>query len=220
MNLTKAPQSTGKKFNKEDLLETRKITKAIVNQVAEKVEVGMSEQDGCDLIDKALKDYDLQRCWHPHKFRIGPNTIKSFSQKSDPNVRLKENDIFFIDIGPVINDHEGDFGDTFFIGDRPEYRKIKEDVFKVFQKTFEIWKTQRIQGDQLYDKASVVASQYGYELCNRMSGHRIGDFPHALHYKGSLKDFQEVPLENLWVLEILIRHPSQAYGAFYEDIIY
>ena len=47
----------------------------------------------------------------------------------------------------------------------------------------------------------------------------LGDFPHALFYKGQLSEFKKMPVENLWVLEILIKHPEKEFGAFIEDIL-
>ena len=52
-----------------------------------------------------------------------------------------------------------------------------------------------------------------------MNGHRLGDFPHALHYKGKLSDFSEAPFPNLWVLEIHLIDEKINRGAFFEDIL-
>ena len=52
-----------------------------------------------------------------------------------------------------------------------------------------------------------------------MKGHRIGDFPHHIHYRGGLCETEKVPLDNLWILEIHIISQCGSYGAFYEDII-
>ncbi len=41
----------------------------------------------------------------------------------------------------------------------------------------------------------------GYKLNNNMKGHRVGDFPHHVFYKGGLNETEEVPCENLWILE-------------------
>lgn len=52
-----------------------------------------------------------------------------------------------------------------------------------------------------------------------MNGHRLGDFPHAVYFKGKLGEIDIIPKEKLWVLEILIRHPRKNFGAFFEDLI-
>ena len=48
--------------------------------------------------------------------RFGSNTTKNFDDPSEPGVVLGENDIFFIDIGPIFDGCEGDAGDTVAVG--------------------------------------------------------------------------------------------------------
>jgi hypothetical protein len=50
-------------------------------------------------------------------------------------------------------------------------------------------------------------------------GHRLGDFPHAVHKAGKLAVAEFQPSSGLWVLEIQIRHPELPIGAFYEDLL-
>jgi len=71
----------------------------------------------------------------------------------------------------------------------------------------------------LYDYAGQRARELGWELNLDLSGHRLGDFPHEAHYDGSLADADIRPNPNLWVLEMAIRHPTRAFGAFYEDLL-
>lgn len=52
-----------------------------------------------------------------------------------------------------------------------------------------------------------------------IKGHRVSDFPHAIHRGGDLGDFDHYPNKGLWILEIQIARPSKAYGAFYEDLL-
>ena len=60
----------------------------------------------------------------------------------------------------------------------------------------------------------------GWELNMDLSGHRISEFPHEAHYAGSMADLDFTPSAGpLWVLEIHIRHPTEKYGAFYEDML-
>ena len=58
----------------------------------------------------------------------GPNTTKDFMERSEPGVVLGENDIFFVDIGPIYGDTEGDAGDTFVFGDDPDHLRAKREV--------------------------------------------------------------------------------------------
>ena len=219
MRSQKHIHDTGDSFNLETFLRARDLSKKAVKECGQKMEVGMSETDGIKLIEDLLKSNGMERLWHPTKFRIGINTLKSFSEKSDNSIRLKPNDIFFMDIGPVFEGHEGDYGETFTIGQDPIMEDTKKAAREVFWQTQSCWREEAISGKELYLQAQSIAKNHGFELNLKMDGHRLGDFPHGLFFKGSLADIDDVPIENLWVLEILIRHPKNDYGAFYEDII-
>lgn len=212
-------QGTGDSFNLETFLKARTLSREAVKECGEKMEVGMSEKDGIELIEGILKSKGMERLWHPTKFRIGKNTLKSFSEKSDDSVRLQADDIFFMDIGPVFEGHEGDYGETFTTGSNPVMEDTKKAAREVFWQTQSCWREEGISGKELYLQAQSIAKNHGVELNLKMDGHRLGDFPHGLFFKGSLANVDEVPVENLWVLEILIRHPEKEFGAFYEDIM-
>lgn len=59
----------------------------------------------------------------------------------------------------------------------------------------------------------------GWQLNLDIKGHRVSDFPHAIHRGGDLGDFEHCPNAGLWILEIQIAHPNKPYGAFYEDLL-
>jgi len=50
-------------------------------------------------------------------------------------------------------------------------------------------------------------------------GHRIGDFPHHVFFKGSLTECEETVIPNAWILEIHLWSPDKKFGAFYEDVL-
>lgn len=197
----------------------RKKSQEVTQEVASKVWVGMNEEDGLTLLDEVLTQYNVENKWHPNKFRIGKNTLKTFREISNPGITLQENDIFYIDIGPVFDDHEGDYGETFVMGQNQEYLDIKDASYSIFKETVEAFKKDQLTGMKLYQCAQELAKKYGYELNLDVAGHRLGDFPHAIHYKGKLGKIEIVPEGPLWVLEIQIRHPKKDFGAFFEDII-
>jgi Xaa-Pro aminopeptidase len=205
-------EEVGTKFNMPDYQRARELTKEVVEEVASRVEIGMTERDGDALINQTLEKYNYEKKWHPNKFRIGTNTLKSFKEKSDEGIFLKEEDIYFIDIGPTFNNHEGDFGRTFQQGHNQEHRNIIMACEKVFYETAKACREQGLTGVELYRFAEQEAEKNGYVLNLKMSGHRLGDFPHAVHFRGKLGEVDIVPKENLWVLEILIRHPELSIG--------
>lgn len=132
---------------------------------------------------------------------------------------LQPDDIFFIDIGPIYGDTEGDAGETFVVGDDPDHRKAKSDVRVIWEDVRSVWFSTGATGEELYDYARQAAHQRGWKLNMDLSGHRLSDFPHSAHYDGSLADVAFRPNPNLWVLEIAIAHPERQFGAFYEDLL-
>ena len=212
-------EGVGSSFSEELFLECRSKTIEVVKNVAAQIRAGMSEDDGHRIIDETLVESGYEKKWHPTKFRIAENTLKSFKEKSDPTLVLKENDIFFIDIGPVFFGHEGDYGETFVLGESIEFTKIKEASEEIFKVSAEVAQREKLTGPALYDFAEDHAKKLGYEFNDKMKGHRLGDFPHAIFTRSNLAEAEIVPNGNLWVLEILITHPTKKFGAFFEDLI-
>ena len=105
----------------------------------------------------------MRRGWHHIIVRCGPNTTKDFMERSEPGVVLGENDIFFVDIGPIYGDTEGDAGDTFVFGDDPDHLRAKKEVRLIWDQVREKWFAEGITGTELYDYAIEVAAGYGLE---------------------------------------------------------
>lgn len=212
-------QGVSAKFNKETYMEARKLAKKIVLLTASQFDVGMTSADGERILGELCNNFGVERLWHPHKFRVGTDTTKPFRKKSDPEIKLQENDIYFMDIGIVVNGHEADYGQTFTVGQNLEYAKAQKSVREIFNELQDSWRETDISGENLYNNATELAKTKGFELNLAMDGHRLGDYPHGVFYKGSLSKFDKKPIEDLWVLEVLIKHPTEEFGAFFEDIL-
>ncbi len=52
---------------------------------------------------------------------------------------LGENDIFFVDIGPIYGDTEGDAGDTFVFGADPDHLRAKREVRQIWDDVRDTW---------------------------------------------------------------------------------
>lgn len=207
-------------FQLKDFLIAREKTISIVDNLVNDLESGMGELDCLEIINKRLNDLGVAKKWHPTKFRIGEDTLKSFSEKSEFKQVLKTGEIFFIDIGPVWDGYEGDYGQTFVFGeDLYNYQGIANAAETVFKETASFWRDSNASGNKLYEFAATSANDLGFELNPKMKGHRLGDFPHHLFYRGGLSETEEVPVDHLWVLEILIRDEKTKRGAFFEDIL-
>lgn len=212
-------EATGEKFSVEQLMDVRARTRRAVHLIADQVEVGMVEEDAKAMARATLTDLSMRRGWHHIIVRFGPNTTKDFMEKSERGVVLGDDDIFFVDIGPIYGDTEGDAGDTFVVGTNPEHHRAKREVRIIWDQVRDKWYRDGTTGKELYDYATETAAGFGWKLNLDLSGHRLSDFPHSAHYDGPLADVQFRPNPNLWVLEIAIIHPDGTFGAFYEDLL-
>ena len=212
-------EKTKEDFSSELFFEIRDRTRNALNLISERIQVGMLEEEAGELALSTLQELGTRQGWHPAYVRFGPNTIKSYGAPSEPGVRLGENDIYFIDMGPVWQGYEGDAGDTFVTGDDPEMARCAADVKRVFDTVSEKWKTSELSGEALYQFAEQTAKEMGWVLNLDLSGHRLSDFPHDNYYDGALAAIPFHPSPKLWVLEIQIRHPEKPFGAFYEDLL-
>ncbi len=212
-------EATGPQFAIDELMYVRARTRRAVHMIADKVKVGMAEEEAKDVARGILTSLGMRRGWHHIIVRCGSNTTKDFMARSEPGVVLQENDIFFIDIGPIFQNCEGDAGDTFVFGDDPDHHRAKGDVRTIWEKVRRTWFDERITGQELYQFAEKTAGEMGWKLNLDLSGHRLSDYPHSAHYDGALADVGFRPNPNLWVLEIAIAHPDGGFGAFYEDLL-
>ncbi len=206
-------------FAFEKLFEIRAQTLDAVKRIAEQVQVGMLEEDANKMAIATLQEMGTRQGWHKPFVRFGSNTVKTFGADSDPGIELGENDIYFIDIGPVWEGYEGDAGNTFVTGNDADLQRCASDVKQIFYAVADKWKTEQYTGEALYQFAEQITKDLGWELNLDLSGHRLGDFPHEAYYKGSLAEIPFHPSPKLWVLEIQIWHPEKPFGAFFEDIL-
>jgi len=190
-----------------------------VHAMAHAFAPGMSEAEAIRIGREILKDLGVERLWHPVQVRFGTNTLKTFRQKSDPDVVLGSDDIYFIDLGPVFRGHEGDVGATFTTGGDPEKAACAMAAKTLFDDVRTQWSIQGLSGPALYAYAQRRAREMGWRLNRGTQGHRVGDFPHSIHRGGTLGAFGSRPGAGIWVLEIQIAHPEKPFGAFYEDVL-
>lgn len=212
-------ERTGEHFSLAKLMDARARTRQALREIAASFRPGMEEATAVQLATDMLKERGMRRGWHKILVRFGANTLKNFSEPSEPGTVLGENDIFFIDIGPVWEGYEGDAGETFVVGGDPEMERCAAAAREVWRIVHGKWRDKGLTGSELYAFAAQTAADMGWELNLKMDGHRLSDFPHNVYHAGTLADATFRPSANLWVLEIQIRHPQKSYGAFYEDLL-
>lgn len=212
-------EAVGKRYDIQRMQRAREKSWAALHGIRARMRTGISEDEARVEAAEVFRELGMERLWHPVLIRIGANTIKTYRQKSDPAVRLGENDSYFIDLGLVFDGHEGDVGDTFVVGDAPQRQACAEAARALFHEVADAWRTRQLSGQALYAFADERAEAMGYRLNHAIKGHRVSDFPHAIHKGGDLGALDATPASGLWILEIQMRHPTEPFGAFYEDLL-
>ena len=209
----------GERHDHATLLEARRRAIAAVQDLARQVSPGMTEEEGLSVACHALRAQGFTDDWVAPYLRFGTNTLKKYAEPSEPGVALREDDVWYIDVGPLWNNHECDYAETFAVGSDPERRRLVRDVREVFERTARHWRKKHPTGQELYRFAIAEAEARGWQLDLEMAGHRLGEYPHSVLHDGSLAKADFTPSSGLWMLEIQLRHPDVPYSAFFEDLL-
>lgn len=211
--------AVGPHFNVQIMQDAQQWALTQLAAIAAEFTPGMLETDAQALLGQRLTAAGAEQHWHPPIVRFGPNTCKIYSEPSDPTVRLRADDVFFIDIGPVWHGHEADVGATYAVGHNAQAQAIVQAVDWVFAQVEARWREGQT-GVELYQYAKLCAEQLGYQLNHHIKGHRVGDYPHKLYASGSLGDDTGDAIPGIWVLEIQLKHPTLPLGAFKEQVLF
>ncbi|RBL82597.1 2Fe-2S ferredoxin, partial [Streptomyces cavourensis] len=206
------------RFTMDGILRARRRSLTAVREIAALIQPGMTTREAITAADAHLRRMGASHNWHPTYVRFGADTQSPAVHPTDFQRRLGDKDMFVVDIGPVWDGYEGDYGDTFVVGADADRQRCAEAARQVFARTREAW-LQGLSGAALYDRAEDFAREHGCELVREIPGHRVADFPHALYGKHQLADADFVPADGIWVLEIQVRDRTLPIGAFYEDVL-
>lgn len=213
-------ESVGEQFRNDLLKLARDKSLAVIMEASSRIKAGMTENEARKLVLDIQTKMGAPKSWHPSQIRFGENTLLPFGQVGKENPVLKDNDIYFLDIGPIFDGHEGDVGRPFVVGNDSEMVKCCADVSVIWHEVRDHWMKTNATGKELYQFARNCAEARGWLLMlEEANGHRIADFPHAARIRGSVEGLEQKPLCDRWILEIQVRHPSKSFGAFYEDLL-
>lgn len=190
-----------------------------IERLAAAIHPGLRESEAKARGEAIMAELGMGQAWHPMMVRFGANTLRVFSDRGGEDLTLAENDIFFIDIGPVLLGHEADVGAAFAVGNDPEMHACAAAARDLWHRIAAIWNHGAVRGTALYARAEQEAEAMGWHLNLDVRGHRVADYPHPSRQAGKLGDLDGVPTAGLWILEIQIRHPTRPFGAFYEDLL-
>jgi Xaa-Pro dipeptidase len=184
-----------------------------------------------DIYKLAKEMYGITTYWHKRIVRAGSNTLAPYAE-NPPDLKIGKDDILFLDLGPVFEDWEADFGRTFVLGSDPLKLKLRDDVGRAFAEGKRYFhQTPDITASQLFRYAVTLANKSGWEFGGRIAGHLIGQFPHEriaedkvtlyVHPESHLpmRSLNEKGHERHWILEIHFVDREREIGGFFEELL-
>lgn len=211
-------EKVGPRYSLDGMLAAREKSIRALAAIASQLKVGMTTGEALEMAARQLQAMGASHTWHPTYIRFGADTVRPPREGIDRQRRLRANDIAVVDLGPVWDGYEGDYGDTFVFGDGPLHQACTTALHEVFDETRQAW-LRGLTGRELYDFAEQSAASKGWRLARNLAGHRLADFPHALFESKELADLEIPPSEMAWVLEIQLCHPTEPVGGFFEDML-
>jgi Xaa-Pro dipeptidase len=179
----------------------------------------------------AQSRFGLRRHWHKRIARSGPNTLLTYHDEGADR-RITEDDIVYLDFGPVFDEWEADFGRTFVVGADPLKHQLVGDLADAFKRGKELYRqAPNLSAGQLYDFVAGLAASYGWEFGASTAGHLIGHFPHERRPQDpkhlsirhgnsiSLREPDEKGAARHWILEIHFIDRAREIGGFFEELL-
>ncbi|WP_207796078.1 M24 family metallopeptidase, partial [Serratia marcescens] len=108
----------------ERLLDAERKAAQLFDEIGRRAMIrsGVGEKELSDEIhDLAGEMFGVTRHWHRRIVRAGENTLQPFHGRP-PDRLIVDDDIVFLDLGPIFEEWEADFGRTFLLGDDPHKR--------------------------------------------------------------------------------------------------
>ncbi len=184
-----------------------------------------------DIYDLAERMFGISTYWHKRIVRAGTNTLAPYDE-NPPDLTLSDDDIVFLDLGPVFEEWEADFGRTFVLGSDPAKLKLRDDIGKAFADGKQYFNQHpEITAAELYRHAQKLANDYGWEYGGPIAGHLLGQFPHEripgdkvtlyVHpdNPNKMRGVDAQGQERHWILEIHFVDRARKIGGFYEELL-
>lgn len=219
---------------KSKLIEAENIAQQLFNAIEELrlIKPGKSENELNEEVFKLADElYKIKKYWHKRIVRSGVNTLSPYDD-NPPNLIIHEDDILFLDFGPILEEWEADFGRTFVIGNDPHKHKLKKDIELAWHEAKEWFDKQtKLTGAAYWHYLVELAKKYGYTYGGQLGGHLIGHFPHEkldpknyglyVHPENPNDMFLPDAKGNKreWILEIHFVDREKQIGGFFEQFL-
>jgi Xaa-Pro aminopeptidase len=215
------------------LLRAQAVARHFFDRIAaELIRPGVTESHlAHEIIALGRREFGLQTHWHKRIVRAGINTLAVYNE-NPPEVVIGEDDLVFVDLGPVFEDWEADFGRTFVLGDDPLKHRLCDQVLRAFNTGKRHFQAHPdITGAALFDFLRAQARRDGWEFGGIIAGHWVGEFPHKgipeypkegiadAHHHRPMRALDSRGREQHWILEIHYVDRARCIGAFCEELL-
>lgn len=218
----------------KNLIEAEKKAAKLFIEIEQRklISPGKSElKINTEIFDLAYEMYGIKKYWHKRIVRCGENTLFPYNENPS-NLIVKDDDILFIDFGPIFEDWEADYGRTYVIGNDPYKLKLKNDIESAWYDCKRYFETKKeITGAELYGYVSEIALDYDWVFGGEIAGHIIGHYPHEKLEKEDKRNYiHPSNHENMfnndrenrarnWILEIHFIDKEKKIGGFFEQLL-
>lgn len=216
------------------LLEAQEKAKTLFEEVVNRSLIlpGKLESElSNDIRDLARSRFGVSRHWHKRIARAGENTMLTYYDEPADR-RIADDDVVYLDFGPVFETWEADFGRTYALGADPAKHRLVSDIEAAFRKGKDLYRrTPALSAGELYDYVAALATESGWTFGAATAGHLIGHFPHERETPDTKRfsirhgnpqslrepDAQGIPRH--WILEIHFVDERRRFGGFYEELL-
>ncbi|MFA5834713.1 MAG: M24 family metallopeptidase [Bacteroidota bacterium] len=220
---------------KQNLILAEQKAKELFHTVEQRglIVSGKSERELSDEVIKLAKElFGIETYWHKKIVRAGINTLQPFNGNPVDRV-IQNDDIVFLDFGPIYNGWEADLGRTYVIGNNPLKLKLKKDVEDAWHEAHTWYSKQsNLTGAEYFNYVVELAKRYGYTFGNEIAGHIVGRFPHEqpddpkdlcldIHPDNHSSIFllDKHGNKRHWILEIHFIDKINNIGGFFEQLL-
>jgi methionine aminopeptidase len=222
-------------MSKTKLLNAQTIAVELFDAVEKNnlIVAGKSEaQLALEISDLALEKFGVTNHWHKKIVRTGVNTLATYNE-NPPDKIIQEDDILFIDFGPIVEGYEADLGRTYVVGNNATKLKLKRDVEKAWYEVQAWFQLQtKLKASELFLYVVEKASEYGWTFTGEIAGHIVGKFPHEqpLDPKSLELDIHPENHNDMflldtngnkrhWILELQFIDTEKKIGGYFEQLL-
>jgi Xaa-Pro aminopeptidase len=216
------------------LADAQRKAEALFGEVVDSglIRAGVLESElSAEIHDLARRRFGVRRHWHKRVVRCGPNTVLTYHAEP-PDRRTTDDDVVYLDFGPLFEEWEADFGRTYVLGQDPLKHKLVADIEAAFARGKQLYSEDpQLTAGGLYDFVCELAKEAGWEFAAPTAGHLIGHFPHETAPGDSkrfsirhgnptkLREPDANGARRHWILEIHFADPARTFGGFCEELL-